>query len=436
MLKKLRNKLLLVNMIAVSLVILVSFTVIYAISYENMQQLNIDRLRSIPSDVMGNAIISMQINDRSEPKDGESGKPISGSIWVRRGNDLPIDYTKTFVVNKAEGNKLFVFSEIDFGDDVYLSAAKDVSKIGGESGRIKIAGEQWQFLVSGPHDENIIFYNIEDTNLALRVLLLRMVAIAAIVLGLMLLISFLVANRAIHPVEESILKQRRFVADASHELKTPLAIIDSNKDVLLSAAEETVESQRQWIDRIGEESERMRMLIERMLYLAKAEDVALPSMPFDLSMAVEDGIRRVEAVLFERGVKLTFLKHPTPVVVHGESDRIHEAILILLDNAVKYTNDGGEVTVATGVTKHTGYIRVANTGEGIAKEDLPKIFERFYRADPSRTSGLGGDGAPGGYGLGLSIAKTICERSGGKISAASEGGLTTFTIELPICPQG
>jgi signal transduction histidine kinase len=431
MLKKLRNRLLLVNMIAIAVVVIVSFSVIYVLSYANMQKLNMDRLRSIPSDVMSNSIISMEVVDGNEPKS-------PSNILINPSAGLPIDYTKTFVVHVDPRDIVYVFSQIDIPPEVYMTAAVDAAKLATETGFVEIEGKRWAFLISGRSGENIIFYNIEDTQAALRMLLIGMIAVAIIVLGAMLLVSTRIANRAIRPVEESIEKQRRFVADASHELKTPLAIIDSNREVLLSGADETIESQRSWIDRIGEESERMRGLIDRMLYLAKAEDVPLPSVSFDISEAAEDGIRRVETILYERGVQLKFAKHVAPIPVKADAERIREVMLILLDNAVKYTDEGGQVTVETGRTKHHGYVRVSNTGAGIPKEDLPRIFERFYRVDKSRTSGVGdvdrvaGTDSVGGYGLGLSIAKTIVERSGGKITAASGQGLTTFTIELPI----
>jgi signal transduction histidine kinase len=227
------------------------------------------------------------------------------------------------------------------------------------------------------------------------------------------------------------------VADASHELKTPLAIIDSNAEAVLADAGATVDSQRKWIDRIEEESGRMRDLVDSLLYLAKAEDAAHENLPFDLSVAAEDEIGRVEAILYERDIMLTLKKYAENVIVKADEERLRQVIMVLLDNAVKYTDEDGAVTVEIGKGRHSGYIKVSNTGATIPSEDLPRIFDRFYRADRARASarenaGPNGRSSHSGFGLGLAIAKTIVERSGGKIYAASANGLNSFTVELPL----
>ena len=158
-------------------------------------------------------------------------------------------------------------------------------------------------------------------------------------------------------------------------------------------------------------------------------------MPMDLSEAAEKEINRVEAVLFERGISLTFKRSTDSIIVRCNEERIRQSILILLDNAVKYTPKDGSVTVETGQHKNVGFLKVINTGEGLPEEELLKIFERFYRVDKARTSGAAGQGSevgPGGYGLGLSIAKNLVERDRGRIRASAEGGVVVFTIELPL----
>jgi signal transduction histidine kinase len=216
----------------------------------------------------------------------------------------------------------------------------------------------------------------------------------------------------------------------------------------------------------------MRGLIDDLLFLARSEDAAdiqVERLPVDLSVVAEEEIGRMEAVLFERGIALEFQKPAGSVVVRADPARIRQVMLILLDNAMKYTERGGRVTVSTGRTKKSGLFSVTNTGKGISQEDLPHVFERFFIADKSRSSVSrgGADSAcagkvsderggaanvsagagnseqnagnerggayarKGGYGLGLAIAKAITERSGGKIHAASSGGITVFTIEFP-----
>jgi signal transduction histidine kinase len=366
------------------------------------------------------------------------------------GVDLPIDYGKCFVVNVDAFGQASVFSRIEgMTDDDFLAAINTVFASGVNNGRLDLDGTPWLFRRSDTREGNsIVFLNVEDTDAALTRLFISMIAVGVIVLALFFFLSRMFANRAMRPAAESFEKQRRFVADASHELKTPLAIIDANAEAALSG--EQLDSQAEmFVGRIEEESGQMRSLIDSLLYLARAEDAAAADdsdmLPMDLSQAAEEEIGRIETVLFERGIVLEYRKKFTgELLVKADAQHIRQAVLILLDNALKYTDEGGSVTVETGATgrgavnaaghfamrgagrgaARTGYITVTNTGEGIAAEDLPHIFDRFYRADKSRHSS--------GYGLGLSIADTIVRRSGGQIKAASEGGLTSFTIELPL----
>ncbi|MDR1952943.1 MAG: HAMP domain-containing histidine kinase [Clostridiales Family XIII bacterium] len=428
MLKKLRNKLLLVNMISLSVVILFSFTIIYVLTYNYIQGVIVTDLRSIPPGVVTNAIVAER--EQQPNIDGSSEK-----FNVKGIPDLPMDYSKSFVINiDKSGGVLAVFSRIELSENDYVKAARFAEESGEETGRIKLAGKRWQYIITGEQRESIVFLDVDDYERALSRLLFSMLVVGICVLILIFLVSYRLANRAIRPVGEDIEKQRRFVADASHELKTPLAIIDANAEVALADGDDGEESRRKWVERIEEESGRMRSLVEALLYLAKAEDAVGENLPFELSAAAEEEIGRVEAVLYERDVRLTLKKYAETVVVKADGEKIHRAILILLDNAVKYTDAGGEVTVETGKGKHTGYLRVSNTGAGIPPEDLPRIFDRFYRGDKSRTSAeaAANGGKQGGFGLGLAIAKTIVERSAGKIYAESADGRTTFTIELPL----
>ena len=236
-------------------------------------------------------------------------------------------------------------------------------------------------------------------------------------------VSFYFANRSIRPIEESWQKQKQFVADASHELKTPLAIIGANADALLANGEETINSQKKWLDYIKAEAGRMGKLINDMLYLAKVEDTDETQLPIDFSNAVRDVIASLEAVIFEKGIQLT--QHIEPrIIVRGNEEKIKQAVLILLDNSIKYTGDLGDVAITLKRFRNQAVLSIQNSGESIPADRLPKIFDRFYRCDPSRTK------ETGGFGLGLSIARAIIERSGGCIYAQSSDSGTTFTIEL------
>ncbi|MDR1292899.1 MAG: HAMP domain-containing histidine kinase [Clostridiales Family XIII bacterium] len=446
MLKKLRNRLLLFNMIALATVVVGSFSVIFVILYYDMRNSDEDRLSAIPTNVITN-----MLSEQSEPAtegetaSGDDAESAETPYINRAGPDLPIDYSNFFVVNLNNNGMLSVFSRMDLDEEDYLNAAEVVAKRGGPgTGELKIAGSHWLYSYSAkptvigrlagtpPFDgamyggESMVFLNIDGTDMAMKRLLISLIIIGGCVLAGIFLISLAFSNRALRPTEEGLIRQRQFVADASHELKTPLAIIDANAEAAMN--ERIAPGARTWIERIENESGRMRGLIDNLLFLARSEDaadIAEERLPVDLAETTEREIDRVEAVLFERGIGVEY-KSPADgeIVVNADLGRIRQILLILLDNAMKYTEDGGRITMEVGKNRKYGYVKISNTGEGISADDLPHIFDRFYRADKARSSS--------GYGLGLSIARAIAERSGGNVAAESTDGLTTFTVELPL----
>lgn len=225
--------------------------------------------------------------------------------------------------------------------------------------------------------------------------------------------------------EEALARQRRFAADASHELRTPLTSIAGYARMLKSWGLEDREAGREGVDAILEESGRMRALVEDLLAVARGDDEGIP-----LQLADGDlGAVAAEAVGAARaaaGGKVVIQHVPPkePVEAVFDEARIRRTADILLDNAVKYTPEGGVVTVDVGREDGLLRLRVSDTGTGIPAEDLPRVFERFYRADPARSEG--------GSGLGLSIARQIARAHGGEIEAASRPGRgSTFVLSLP-----
>jgi signal transduction histidine kinase len=252
----------------------------------------------------------------------------------------------------------------------------------------------------------------------------------AIVGLIMLIVIFFLsryfANRSITPVKEAFEKQKQFIADASHELKTPLAIINTNTDVLLANREDTIENQAKWLHYIKSETERMSGLTNDLLYLTQIDDSrsSMIHAKFNMSDAVETIILTMEAVIFEKNISLDYSIEPQ-LMVHGNSEQIKQVILILLDNAVKYSRAKGSVNVSLKKQNNDVVLAVSNTGEGIAAEHLDRIFDRFYRTDASRAR------KHGGHGLGLAIARSIVEQHKGEIYARSVVGEgATFYVRL------
>ena len=267
-------------------------------------------------------------------------------------------------------------------------------------------------------------------------LALTLVGAAIAALAAFFVISLFFSRWALRPVEQTWRSQRQFIADASHELKTPLTVILADASIALEHPERTVESQRQWIEGIQVEGQRMQGLVEDMLALAKHDTAEVDAQAtmgkqqekLDLADMAQRAVLQFEAVAFERGVEIDVAESSSaPVFIGGVRSDIEHVLGILIDNACKYAEASGRVVVGTKREGKHAVIQVNNTGTPIPSSDLPHIFDRFWRADEARTSGAGG------YGLGLSIARSIVEEHGGTLSAQSsaERG-TTFTAKFPI----
>ena len=239
-------------------------------------------------------------------------------------------------------------------------------------------------------------------------------------------LSFWLSSWALAPVEKAWEQQNRFVADASHELKTPITVILANLGILSAHPDDTVRKQLRWISNTKEEAERMRLLVEDLLFLAKSDAGALAPafQEVDFSNCVEDRALNFESVAFEREVALESQVAPG-LKVNGSEGQLKQLLTILLDNAVKYAGNKGHVNLTAQKKQDKVVLQIQNTGDPIAKEDLPHIFERFYRTDKSRVR------KEGGYGLGLAIAENIVKHHKGSIrcESSAETG-TIFTVEL------
>ena len=262
-------------------------------------------------------------------------------------------------------------------------------------------------------------------------------------LGVLFLLNLHLSRWALRPVQRAWTQQQQFIADASHELKTPLTVILANNAILRQRGDETVASQGQWIESTQMEAERMQALVTDMLDLARPvtdrAQSADEAPAVDFSRLVEGEALTFEAVAFERTIdwKSTVAEG---VWVRGNASRLQRAVAVLLDNACKYTEPGGTVAVQLHANGSEAVLAVHNSGDPIDPADLPHLFDRFYRATKARTHGGAPDasdaetgGAPDGYGLGLAIAQDIARAHRGTLAVTStaEAG-TTFTLRLPL----
>ena len=233
-----------------------------------------------------------------------------------------------------------------------------------------------------------------------------------------------VLNALLARLERSFAQQRQLVADTSHELRTPVSVIRSEADVTLSR-ERTADEYREALDIIRSESVHLTRLIEDVLLMARADAQQLPLQPvdFELRDVVEDAARSMRTLAAAKSVALTAATDGA-MPMRGDPELLRRMLVNLLDNGVKFTQPGGRVEIATRKDGGRIIIAVRDSGTGIPAEAQPHIFDRFYRADPARTSGTGS-------GLGLAIAKSIAEMHGGDIRLVhsdASGSLFEITV--------
>lgn len=300
-----------------------------------------------------------------------------------------------------------------------------------EKGTVKYAQETYRYVKStSPDDQNqitVVFANIQQE----RQILIRLKTVL-IIIGLSGIIvvfvcSLFLAGRALIPIRKSWERQKNFVADASHELRSPLAVIETNLELVLGNSEETVESQKKWLGNIQTENRRMSKLVSDLLFLARADSN---------QQMFEKRFFPLEDVLMEAVLSMQPLASKKNIVIEadigqayeffGDEARMKQLAVILIDNAIKYTQQDGQVQVGLSLHESSIEIVVADNGEGIAREHLEKIFERFYRVDKARSR------ESGGTGLGLSIAEWIVKGHRGMITVSSTPGKgSIFKVILP-----
>lgn len=232
---------------------------------------------------------------------------------------------------------------------------------------------------------------------------------------------------AARPMEEAIRREKQFVADASHDLKTPLSVILANNAILMENPDAPAGTLARWLDSTQLAAKRMQQLIGEMLTLAEAErqDAPLTLEPIDLADIAMKAALELESVAFEKNVTLD-TDLPEKCVIRGNPDYLLRIVTSLLENALKYEPAGGQVILALTQSKRKTVLSVRNSGSRIPEEDLPHVFDRFYRSDKSRTN------SQGSFGLGLAITKEMTQRLGGSvIAASSEAEGTTFRVLFP-----
>jgi two-component system sensor histidine kinase CiaH len=261
----------------------------------------------------------------------------------------------------------------------------------------------------------------------LRDLLITMLFGGAAGVALAAVGGLFLVELALVPARRAFARQQQFVADASHELRTPVALIKATTEVIARDPDQPVRASAELLADVQRETDHLGRLIADLLQLARLDSGQLAAElgPVALSDVAREAVEQVKRLDLARDLSLSVVGDPN-LWVRGDLGRLRQVLLILLDNAVKHTPPGGQVTVSLQSAHGWGRLAVADTGAGIPAEHLPHIFERFYRVDRARSR------AEGGTGLGLAIARELVELQGGRIKVESTPGQgSTFTIWLP-----
>lgn len=401
MLKKFKIKLILHNMLFIGMVVLTTFVALNFLIY-----------------VTEEIKLSEQLEENIEfVREDEVHLPHPPS----ESNDLVYEVSFTLFVSRS--GMIISQSPHNIESQELTNAVKAVIESEYERGNLK--GLNLSFLKKEVKNGYLIsFLSREHLEERTGEFIGYSVVMALLSMVLFLFISKAIANIALAPVEKAWEQQKQFLADASHDLKTPLTVILANNNILASHKDDTVESQMKWIESTNEEAGRMSDLVNKMLELAKSESSVeeLKLTRTNLSELIENSILQFEVVAFERNITIENGIQPD-VFVKTHSPTFSKILEILFDNAIKYSDENGKISVALIKTSKKVYFSINNGGEYIQEDDIPRIFERFYRTNKEREVG--------GHGLGLSLAKKKCNMIGAKISVEStpEEG-TTFTITM------
>ena len=413
--KKVRNKFLFFNLLITTLILFASFLSVYMMTYHRIQNENRDRLFGEADRIQSSSITQSREVTTNEHEEiviieASFGQSISFSLFI-----------------DGSGNLSRHFSTINGPRDFYEEAA-EMALSQPNQNRIQLAGRylMYRMMPYDDHGYQIDFLDITDSRATLRNLLVTFSIVGVTSFIAIFFVSLFYANRSIKPISTMWESQRKFVADASHELKTPLSVILANYDVLIANENETVESQKEWLSYIKTSIGRMTELINHLLMLAKTEDsgVAIEKEIFSVSELAHEIADSMEAAA--RKKCLSFSKEIEPQLSFNGSREMTSQILdILLENAIKYVENKGTITLSLRKKPQQLVLVVENSGEGIPEVHLSKIFDRFYRVDDGRGR------EEGGFGLGLSIVKALVENLNGEIEVESEiGELTRFTVIL------
>lgn len=422
--RRLRRKFILVAMGAVTVVLTLIIAGINIVNYSHVCKMADARLDYI---LAGKDGIDWGDESKAEPANGKDAGDSQAGVRTRHFEGMtaesPFD-TRYFTVT------------IDAGQVADVNTAR-IAAVGAKraaSIAARLHAKGWTSGFSGNYryttdvqDDEItyVFVDCSRELASFHSFLSASVAISCIGWLAVLAIVTVASGAVIRPMVESYSKQKRFITDASHEIKTPLAVIDAANEV------QGIESgESEWTQSIHEQVARLTALTERLVFLARMDEgsAGFTMASIDLSEAVDKAAAPFESVAVSRGKRLS-MSVATGVRAHADAAAVTQVVELLLDNATRYASEGSVIelslrAVSRGAGKGSAELVVSNAVDELPEGDLDRLFDRFYRADVSRSSKTGGSG------VGLSVVRAIAEAHGGSASVCGHGNQITFTVRL------
>ena len=420
MFRRSRKRIIVAIMGSLILLFAITLSVLLFASYREVRQQNMELLkRHAELYYLGQESGNPAAEVPKEPPDSPDGP--APEPPGRPPLDQKADYRLSTFYSVAFGDNDSILA-IDNGEkDVYseddlVRIAREILAGNNASGR----NGNLTYIVSRRPDYTLVaFMDNTVSESSLNTLLHNVLLIGGAAILALFFISLYLSKIIIRPLEENDRKQKQFISDASHELKTPVAVISTNAEMLSREIGEN-----EWLDNIRYENERMGGLIRQLLDLSRAENAEAQTEPVDLSRIVTGETLAFEMLAFDNG-KTIQSDIEENIQLSGNPTQLTQIVSILLDNAVRHAT-GSEIILTLKHQGHAAVLNVINDGEEIPPEKLEHLFDRFYRVDEARTDqGLH-------YGLGLSIAKAIAEKHSGSITVSCREGKVQFTVSIPI----
>ncbi len=414
MIKKLRVKFIVMAMAALFLVLAVILGAVHILNYRALIK-DADAILSILEENGGTfpKLDGRKGDGKMGPDRGLGGGPMSPEMRYETRH-FSVQLREDGEVVSADTGKISAI-----GTQEAIDYAKDIQKSGSLEGFVGVYRYRQQEVDGGVR---INFVDCRRSLSTFREFLVTSCAISALGMAAVLCLIILFSGRAIRPVSESYEKQKRFITDAGHEIKTPLAIIEADAEVL-----EMETGENEWVTDIKKQAGRMAELTSSLISLSRMEEGgdSMQRIEFPFSDMVEETAQSFQAMAQTQEKSFTCEVAPM-LSVCGDEAALRRLVSILLDNALKYSDEKGEISISAQKQGKTVRLMVHNTADFVDKDSLPHLFERFYRADSSRNSDTGG------YGLGLSIASAIVAAHKGKIAASTKDGKSLqVTVTLP-----